>query len=100
MYDEPGDPESNAHVSSEDGGEAPVRWNDARPHPIRDWLAQNGPGLHHFCLKVDNVGQAFEQVGELGLKPAPVLHQGTQGKRALFINPCTTDGVRVEVTGA
>jgi methylmalonyl-CoA/ethylmalonyl-CoA epimerase len=69
-------------------------------HPIRKWLAENGPGLHHFCLKVDDVGEAYEHVGELGLPPAgPPPHQGTQGKRALFLDSSQTDTLRVELTG-
>ena len=26
-------------------------------HPIQEWLESNGPGLHHFCLRVDDVDQ-------------------------------------------
>lgn len=70
-------------------------------HPLTEWLKANGPGLHHFCLKVDDVGQAYEQTARLGLPPAgPPPHQGTQGKRALFLDAKATDNVRVELTGA
>lgn len=66
-------------------------------HPLHDWLVQNGPGLHHFCLKVDDVGQAMMD------SPVPaasaVPHQGTQGKRALFLDKAATQGVQVELTG-
>ena len=68
-------------------------------HPLKDWLRKNGPGLHHFCLAVDDVGAAFEQLPESGLPVAAAMHQGTKGKRALFLNPDGTDGVPVEVTG-
>ncbi|MGH7946356.1 MAG: VOC family protein, partial [Opitutaceae bacterium] len=27
-------------------------------HPLRAWLAEHGPGLHHLCFKVDDVGKA------------------------------------------
>lgn len=71
-----------------------------RPHPLWDWLDKNGgPGLHHFCLAVDNVAEAGAALPQYGLEPAPALHQGTQGKRALFIQKQTTDGVQVELTG-
>ena len=65
-------------------------------HPLQAWLTQHGPGLHHFCLKVDNVTQA--QLGS----PVPTAaraHQGTQGKRALFLDRSATQGVSVEITG-
>jgi methylmalonyl-CoA/ethylmalonyl-CoA epimerase len=66
-------------------------------HPLQDWLRKNGPGLHHFCLKVDNVDDAMH-TSPVATAPAP--HQGTQGKRALFLNKDQTDGIIVEVTGA
>ncbi len=68
-------------------------------HPIKAWLAANGPGLHHFCLKVDDVGESMAEVQALGFGTAPKPHQGTAGKRAVFIDVATTGGVRVELTG-
>ena len=68
-------------------------------HPLQTWLAENGSGLHHFCLKVDDVGQAFDDLPTQGLPTASAIHQGTQGKRALFLNSDATDGVPVEITG-
>lgn len=65
-------------------------------HPLQAWLAKNGPGLHHFCLKVDDVAEAMVDA------PVPtgaVPHQGTQGKRALFFDKTATQNVQVEVTG-
>lgn len=65
-------------------------------HPMQVWLAKNGPGLHHFCLKVDDVADAKEN------SPVPTAlapHQGTQSKRALFLDKSATQGVQVELTG-
>ena len=66
-------------------------------HPLQDWLAENGSGLHHFCLKVDNVDDAFTDgpVGAASLSS----HQGTEGKRALFFDSSETNNVIVEITG-
>ena len=70
------------------------------PHPLRDWLNKNGgSGLHHFCLKVADVADAAEAIKEKDLEPATKLHQGTKGKRALFIQANSTGGVQVELTG-
>jgi len=66
-------------------------------HPLHAWLAKHGPGLHHFCLKVEDVAVAKET------SPVPTaanLHQGTQGKRALFIDKSATQSVQIELTGA
>lgn len=73
----------------------------ALDHPLHTWLAQNGPGLHHFCLKVDDVGISHAELVAAGLAPAsPLPHQGTQGKRALFLAKAATQNVQVEITGA
>ncbi len=69
-------------------------------HPLHRWLAENGPGLHHFCLQVDDVGEAMAGAAALGLPPGePQPHQGTRGKRALFLDRLETAGVQVELTG-
>jgi methylmalonyl-CoA/ethylmalonyl-CoA epimerase len=69
-------------------------------HPLQAWLAKNGAGLHHLCLRVDNVGEALVDLTQQGLPPAqPVPHQGTQGKRALFLDKSATQNVQLEVTG-
>lgn len=65
-------------------------------HPLQAWLAKNGPGLHHFCMKVEDVGDAQ---GDAPVPSAPNPHQGTQGKRALFLDKSATQNVQVEVTG-
>ncbi len=71
----------------------------APDHPLQKWLAKNGPGLHHLCFHVDDVAQAFVELPQHGMPVAPATHQGTQGKRALFLGQSTTQGVQVEVTG-
>jgi methylmalonyl-CoA/ethylmalonyl-CoA epimerase len=69
-------------------------------HSLAAWLETHGPGLHHLCLLVDDVGEAAAALPERGLAPqAPQPHQGTRGKRALFIHPEGTGSVRVELTG-
>lgn len=68
-------------------------------HPLQEWLQKNGPGLHHFCLKVADVGEAHTGLPKQGLAVAPKIHQGTQGKRALFLDKSAAQGVQVEVTG-
>ncbi len=69
-------------------------------HPLWTWLDRNGPGLHHVCLAVDDVGAAAEQLPARMLAPGEGQpHQGTQGKRALFLDTTTTGGVPIELTG-
>jgi methylmalonyl-CoA/ethylmalonyl-CoA epimerase len=68
-------------------------------HPLKDWLAKNGPGLHHFCFKVADVGEAQVHLTAANVPTAPRIHQGIAGKRALFLDKAATQGVQVEVTG-
>lgn len=68
-------------------------------HPLRAWLAQHGPGLHHVCLAVDDVGAARDTLRAAGLAGEAPPHQGTQGKRALFLTRDATQNVQLEITG-
>ncbi len=69
-------------------------------HPLHAWLAQHGPGLHHFCLRVDDVAASHAALLAACLASAePSPHQGTQGKRALFLARSETQNVQVEITG-
>jgi methylmalonyl-CoA/ethylmalonyl-CoA epimerase len=68
-------------------------------HPLHAWLTKNGPGLHHLCLRVDDVGEAYVELPKQGLSAAAQPHQGTQGKRALFLDKHPTQNVQLEVTG-
>jgi hypothetical protein len=45
-------------------------------HPLPAWLAKTGPGLHHFCLQVEDIGKAQNHSP---VPTAPNVHQGTQG---------------------
>ena len=67
-------------------------------HPLHEHLRQNGPGLHHICFAVDNVEDAIEQMLPAGFEAA-APHQGTKGKRAVFLKKETTGGVQMELTG-
>ena len=68
-------------------------------HPLHAWLQKNGAGLHHLCFRVDDVQEAFAELPQQGLGVAPASHQGTQGKRALFLDKSSTQNVQLEVTG-
>jgi methylmalonyl-CoA/ethylmalonyl-CoA epimerase len=69
-------------------------------HPLSAWLAAHGDGLHHFCFRVDDVEQAMHELPAHHLAPGePQPHQGTLGKRALFLDRASTDNTQVELTG-
>jgi hypothetical protein len=49
---------------------------------------------------VSDVGTSRELLRAAGLAGEATPHQGTLGKRALFLTKSATQGVQVEVTGA
>jgi len=69
-------------------------------HPLQSWLKQHGPGLHHFCFKVEDVAASRAALQVEGLAGEATPHQGTQGKRALFLTKSATQNIPVEITGA
>jgi methylmalonyl-CoA/ethylmalonyl-CoA epimerase len=69
-------------------------------HPLKAWLAANGPGLHHICLGVENIDTAVEQAAAAGIPAGQAQpHQGTRGKRATFLSQQASGNIRVELTG-
>lgn len=66
-------------------------------HPLHQWIADHGgAGLHHVCLKVDDVQEAMK---DSPVPTAPTPHQGTNGKKAVFLDAKATDGCIWELTG-
>jgi methylmalonyl-CoA/ethylmalonyl-CoA epimerase len=69
-------------------------------HPLAAWLGKHGPGLHHFCFGLDEVAAAGAALPAHDLAAGESQpHQGTKGKRALFLDRAGTQGVQVELTG-
>ncbi|HVE32823.1 MAG TPA: methylmalonyl-CoA epimerase [Gemmatimonadaceae bacterium] len=67
--------------------------------PIGKFVAKRGPGIHHICFAVDDLGAALERCRNAGLRiidetPRP----GAEGKRVAFLHPSATAGVLVELT--
>jgi len=62
---------------------------------IRQWLAEHGEGLHHFCLVVDDLASAAE-VSEV---PDDVtVFRAGRDRNACFLNGVVPASVRIEVT--
>jgi methylmalonyl-CoA/ethylmalonyl-CoA epimerase len=64
------------------------------PCPVADFLAQNGEGLHHICLQVDDIPRFLH--GLPGQAAVPVVMAG-RGRRACFL-ASPPNGLRIEVT--
>ena len=68
-------------------------------HPLHDYLNTHGEGLHHFCFKVDDVPAAMNALRDSPIPPAKeTAHSGPLGRKAAFLNPAHTRGLRIEIT--
>lgn len=68
------------------------------PNPIRSFIARHGEGLHHICLKTEDLDRELERLSDQGILPLP---SGTscnaEGKRIVFLNPKHTANLLVEL---
>lgn len=66
--------------------------------PIAKFITRRGPGLHHLCLRVDDIVFALAELKAKGVKlidevPRPGAHHSL----VAFIHPSSTHGVLVEL---
>lgn len=65
---------------------------------VARFLEKRGEGLHHICLRVDDITAAMEQLRAAGatlLSEEPRI--GADGARYVFIHPRSTHGVLLEL---
>ncbi len=67
--------------------------------PIARHLEKRGPGLHHICLKVEDVRRSMTDLRERGFEllseePQP----GAHGCLVAFVHPRSTGGVLLELS--
>jgi methylmalonyl-CoA/ethylmalonyl-CoA epimerase len=81
-------------------GEASVELVEpiANDSPIAKYLAKRGPGLHHLCLRVEDITAALAELKARGVRliddtPRPGAHHSL----VAFIHPSSTHGVLVEL---
>ena len=67
-------------------------------HPLKGQAAA-GARLHHLCFTVDEVSQAQAALASTPLGSERAPHQGTLGKRAMFLNIYGSQGIPLEITG-
>jgi methylmalonyl-CoA/ethylmalonyl-CoA epimerase len=67
--------------------------------PIGKYLARKGPGLHHVCLEVPDVGGALRDLEAKGyslIDRSP--RAGAGGRKVAFVHPKSSGGVLIELT--
>ena len=65
---------------------------------VARYLRKRGPGLHHICFEVDDIGAVLDRLKDQNVRlinEQPTI--GTGGKRVAFIHPSSTHGVLVEL---
>ena len=71
---------------------------DSPNSPISKFLNKRGPGLHHICFEVDDIGKALAELKEKNIKViGDKISIGAEGYEILFIHPSSTGGVLVEL---
>ena len=69
--------------------------------PIAKFIEKRGPGVHHICLKVENIEAVMAQLKASGAKlinETPKI--GAGNKKVAFIHPKSTGGVLLELSEA
>lgn len=67
--------------------------------PIHQFLAKKGPGIHHICLRVEDVALAGESLKQKGYKLLYETPQkGAHGCLVNFVHPKSTGGVLIEIS--
>lgn len=65
---------------------------------IQKYLDKYGEGIHHICLRVDDVVSAISELKEKGISVIyPTPKKGAEGFLVTFIHPKDTGGVLVEL---
>jgi methylmalonyl-CoA epimerase len=67
--------------------------------PIAKFIEKRGEGIHHICLRVDNIDEHLERLKAEGYRlvnEAPV--PGAHGCRVAFLHPSAGNGVLIELS--
>lgn len=67
--------------------------------PIAKFIEKRGEGIHHICLRVENIEAHLERLKAAGYRlvnEAPV--PGAHGCRVAFLHPAAGNGVLIELS--
>jgi len=67
--------------------------------PIAGFIEKRGEGLHHLCLRVDDIASAMARLREKGFTLlASEPQKGAHGASVCFIHPKSAGGVLIELS--
>ena len=67
--------------------------------PVAKFIGKRGEGIHHICLRVENIEEHLERLRGEGFRlinEAPV--PGAHGCRVAFLHPAAGNGVLIELS--
>lgn len=65
---------------------------------IARYLTKRGPGMHHICIQVDDIGSMMGKLQVQGFRLINNVPQvGEDGRKYAFVHPESTKGVLVEL---
>jgi LAO/AO transport system kinase len=66
--------------------------------PVAAFLQKRGPGLHHICLRVDDIDAVLAALEARGVRLIDqVPRPGAHGSRIAFIHPSSAGGLLIEI---
>ena len=67
--------------------------------PVGKFIEKRGEGIHHICLRVENLDRELARLKGLGFR---LVNEsgvpGAHGKRVAFLHPSAGNGVLIELT--
>lgn len=66
--------------------------------PIARFLERKGPGLHHVCLRVNDLTGTLDRLETAGILPIPPgVRRGAEDRSVAFLHPRDCGGVLLEL---
>ena len=79
-------------------GKIELLFSKNKDSTISKFIKTKGPGIHHICLKVENIIAAINELKEKGIELiGDTYSTGAEGYKIIFIHPKSTGGVLVEL---
>ncbi|MBO62224.1 MAG: methylmalonyl-CoA epimerase [Candidatus Marinimicrobia bacterium] len=66
--------------------------------PVKKFLEDRGPGIHHVCFEVDDIYTSIKELKENNIRVIGEKYRiGVEGYKVVFIHPKSTGGILVEL---
>jgi methylmalonyl-CoA/ethylmalonyl-CoA epimerase len=67
--------------------------------PIQKFIDKRGPGIHHICLRVEDIDQVLMDLKAKGVRLINEQAKlGAHGCRVAFVHPSSTGGILLELS--